>query len=116
MKGLALKTRTVLFGIAGVLSLAASGAHAAIDDAKAMELMKAGGCSACHAVDKKLVGPAYKDVAAKRKGEADALATLEKAVRTGSKGVYGAVPMVPTPASKLSDADLRDLLQWVLSK
>jgi cytochrome c len=111
-----MKVQIAVTSVAGLLWLASSSANAAIDDAKAAELMKTGGCIACHTVDKKLVGPAYKDVAAKRKGEADALATMEKAVRAGSKGVYSPVPMVPTPASKLGDDDLRSLLQWVLSK
>ena len=101
---------------AGMLTLFAASANAALDDAKAQEFLKKGGCAACHSVDKKGVGPAYKDVAQKRKGEKDAVATLENAVRNGSKGTYGAIPMPPSPQSKISDADLHDLMQWVLTK
>ena len=102
--------------IGGTLAVAATSAHAALDDAKAQELMKSGGCVACHAIDKKLVGPSYKDVAQKRKGDKDAIAALEKSVRGGSNGVYGKIPMPPNPKEKISDADLRSLLEWVLTK
>ena len=111
-----MKLNLVALGIGGVLTLGAAAANAAIDDAKAQNLMKAGGCSACHAVDKKLVGPAYKDVAAKHKGEADAVAKLEKSVKTGSKDLYGKLPMPPLAPGKLSDADLHVLLEWVMTK
>ncbi len=106
-------------GLAGALTLllVATSANAAIDDAKGAALMRSGGCRTCHSVDKKLVGPAYKDVALRHKGDAGAIAVLTKAVRTGSKGVYGGpVPMPPTDAKMISDADLHDLLEWVLSK
>ena len=98
------------------LMLFAPAANAALDDAKAQELLKNGGCVACHSVDKKVLGPSYKDAAQKRKGEKDAVATLENAVRNGSKGTYGAIPMPPNPQSKISDADLHDLIEWVLTK
>jgi cytochrome c len=111
-----MKLKMAFIGIAGMLTLGASAAFAGIEDAKALELMKSAGCAACHTVDKKLVGPMYKDVAAKRKGEADAIATLEKSVRTGSKGTYGQIPMPPTPPAKISDGDLRSLLEWILSR
>jgi cytochrome c len=111
-----MKLQFAVMGIAGVLALAAGPARAAIDDAKAQELLKTGACSACHAVDKKLVGPAFKDVAAKRKAQTDALAALMKTVRAGSKGAYGPIPMPPNPPTKLNDADLHSLLEWVLTK
>jgi len=101
---------------AAAIVLGAMPARAAIDDAKAQELMKSGGCATCHSVDKKLIGPAYKDVAAKHKGDAGASAALEKAVRAGSKDAYGKIPMPPTPATKISDEDLHSLLDWILSK
>lgn len=111
-----MKLGTVVLGMASMLMLGATTVHAALDDAKALDTMKKGGCTACHSVDKKILGPAYKDVAAKRKGEADAVATLEKSVRGGSKGVYGPMPMPPNPQAKISDADLHELLEWVLTK
>jgi len=111
-----MKIKIAALGIAGALELVTTAAHAGLDDEKAQELMRKGGCSTCHSVDKKGMGPAFKDVAAKRKGEKDAIATLEKAVRSGGKGTYGSMPMPPTPSSKISDADLHELVEWVLTK
>lgn len=102
--------------LAGAALLMSSLAHAAIDDAKGKELMKKGGCGACHAVKSKVVGPAYKDVAEKRKAEPDAIDKLAAAVRKGSKGTYGPIPMPPTGADRISDAELHDLIEWILSK
>jgi len=111
-----MKARIHAMGIAAALTLAPMLAHAGIDDAAAKQLMKKGGCSACHSVKIKVVGPAYQDVAAKRKAEADALATLTHAVRAGSKGTYGPVPMPPTGPDRLADDELQSLLNWVLTK
>ena len=111
-----MKFEIAAFGITGALMLAATGAIAALDDNKAQELLKKSGCVACHNVDKKIVGPAYKDVAQKRKGAKDAVATLEKAIRSGSNGAYGQIPMPPNPKEKISDADLHELVEWVLTK
>ncbi|MDC8786424.1 c-type cytochrome [Roseateles koreensis] len=71
------------------------------------------GCMACHAKDKKLVGPAFKDVAAKYKGQDVAVALAQK-VRAGGKGVYGPIPMPPNPPEKISDADLKESVGWIL--
>ena len=111
-----MKAKIAILGIGGLLALGAAGTASAIDDAKAAELMKSGGCSTCHAVDKKLIGPGYQEVSAKHKGDADAVAKMEKSVRAGSKEQYGKIPMPPTAAAKLSDADLKDLLTWILTK
>ena len=70
-------------------------------------------CTACHAVDKKLVGPAYKDVAAKYRAEKGAEAKLVEKVKKGSVGVWGQVPMPPNAA--VSDADAATLVKWILS-
>ncbi len=56
------------------------------------ELIKAKNCTACHAVDKKLIGPSYKDVAAKYAGDKDAQAKLAKKIRDGGTGVWGQIP------------------------
>jgi cytochrome c len=77
-------------------------------------LFKKSGCVACHQVDKKTVGPALKDIAAKYKGVAGAAATLEKKVRSGGTGNWGAVAMMPAPAT-VSDADIKTLVAWVLA-
>lgn len=111
-----MKLGTTVLAVVGMLMLGASSAHAALDDAKALDIMKKSGCTGCHSVDKKIVGPSFKDVAAKRKGEADAVATLEKAVRAGGKGAFGPMPMPPNPVAKISDADLHELVEWILTK
>jgi cytochrome c len=77
------------------------------------ELAKKHACTACHAIDKKLVGPAYKDVSAKYKGNAKAPAMLEEKVKKGSVGTWGQVPMPPNAA--VPDADVKALVKWVLS-
>ena len=76
-------------------------------------LAKAKNCMACHALDKKLVGPAYKDVAAKYKGDAKAPAMLATKVKAGGKGVWGEIPMPPNAAVK--DEDLKTLVKWILA-
>ena len=71
-------------------------------------------CMACHAVDKKLVGPAYKDVAAKYAGQKDAVDKLAVKILKGGAGVWGPVPM---PANaQVSDAEAKKLAAWVLSQ
>ncbi len=71
-------------------------------------------CMSCHKVDGKLVGPGYKEVAAKYKGNAGALAALTNKVRSGGKGVWGKVPM--PPQKEVSDGDLKAILTWVLAQ
>ena len=76
-------------------------------------LAKAKNCMSCHAIDKKVVGPAYKDVAKKYAGQKDAEATLITHVTKGSKGVWGPVPM---PANtQVNDAEAKKLVDWILS-
>jgi cytochrome c len=71
------------------------------------------GCLACHSRDKKIVGPAYKDVAAKYKGQNVEAKLIEK-VRKGGVGVWGPIPMPPNPPDKINDADLKTVVEWVL--
>jgi cytochrome c len=71
-------------------------------------------CLACHAVDKKIVGPAYKEVAAKYKADAGALARLTEKVQKGGVGVWGQIPMPPNP--QVSPAEAKTLVAWVLSQ
>lgn len=78
------------------------------------KLSAQGGCATCHAGAKKGIGPSWHDIAAKYKGQADAPALLARRVREGSKGVWGPLPMAPTPAAKIGDADLNVLIAWVL--
>jgi cytochrome c len=103
--------------LAGAIALAFAGAAPAqLDDKQAAEMMKKAGCDACHALDRKGVGPSYKDVAAKSKGKSDAAAVAFEKVRKGGAGVYGQVPMPPNPPDKISDADLKVLIAWILTK
>ena len=78
------------------------------------ELAKKHACFACHATDKKLVGPSYKDVAAKYRGDKGAEAKLADKVKKGGVGVWGQVPMPPNAA--VPDADIRALVKWILSQ
>lgn len=91
----------------------AGGAHAALDNATAEAMMKKDGCAACHAIDKKLIGPPYVDVAAKYKGDKDALAKLSEKVKKGGTGVWGSIPMPPNVT--VSDADIKELVTWILT-
>ena len=78
------------------------------------ELAKQKNCLACHATDKKLVGPSYKDVAAKYKGDKDAAAKLAKKIREGGVGVWGQVPMPANP--QVNEQEAASLAKWVLSQ
>ena len=78
-----------------------------------LALATAKNCMACHAVDKKLVGPAYKEVAAKYAGQKDAVDKLAAKIMKGGSGVWGPVPM---PANtQVSDAEAKKLAAWVLT-
>ncbi|TXT30586.1 MAG: cytochrome c class I [Rhodocyclaceae bacterium] len=89
----------------------AAPAHAADGEA----IVKKARCVACHAVDQKRVGPAYKEVAAKYKGDPKIAAILFDKVRHGGSGNWGQVPMIPHPADKISDDDLKAAVQWILA-
>nr|WP_237707248.1 c-type cytochrome [Acidovorax sp. NO-1] len=78
-----------------------------------MELAQKNACMTCHAVDKKLVGPAYADVAKKYAGQKDAEATLVASIKKGGSGKWGAIPM-PAQAA-LSETDAKTLAKWILS-
>ena len=101
--------KTIRIVLAAALAAAAASAQAATAD----EILTKSGCMACHTKDKKLVGPAYKDVAVKYKGQ-DAVAKLMEKVRKGGAGVYGPVPMSPNGPDKISDADLKTAIEAIL--
>jgi len=101
------KIAAFAFAAAGLVAAGAVHADAGED------LIKKNGCTACHAVDKKLVGPAYVDVAAKYKGDAGAATKLFDKVKKGGSGVWGQVPMPPNP--QVSDADLKTIIAYVLA-
>ncbi len=79
-----------------------------------LALAKKSGCLSCHSVEKKVLGPAYKDVAAKYKGQADAEAKLVAKVKKGGGGVWG--PMAMPANTKISDADAHALVKWILAQ
>jgi cytochrome c len=95
------------------VTLAAILAVAALPAIANEELAKKNACTACHAVDKKIVGPAFKEVAAKYRNNKTAEAMLVKKVKEGGVGVWGQVPMPPN--STVSDKDIQALVKWVLS-
>jgi cytochrome c len=95
----------------------ALGMVATVASANAMadlELAKKSGCLACHSVEKKIVGPAWRDVGKKYKGDAAAKARLVAKVKAGGKGVWGAAPMPPY-SPRVSDANIEKLVTFVLS-
>ncbi len=100
-----MKAVAVFLGIAAVALAAPAQANEA--------LAKKHNCFACHAVDKKLVGPSYKYVAAKYGKDQGAEAKLFEKVKKGGQGVWGQVPMPPN--SQVPDADVHALVKWILS-
>lgn len=112
-----MKKLLLTLGLAVAASTAVNTAAFA-DEAASLELAKKSGCLACHAVEKKVVGPAWKDVAAKYKGDAGAKALLVDKIKKGGKGnwteVTGGVPMPPY-SPRVADADIASLVDFVLS-
>ena len=104
---------TFAIASASLLALATTPAWAVLDNASAEALMKKDACASCHAIDKKLIGPAYQDVAAKYAGDKTAVEKLSKKVKGGGSGVWGAIPMPPN--STTSDADIKELVTWILT-
>ena len=100
--------KRVLMTIAALAAVTAA-APAMADEAMA----KAKNCMACHAIDKKLVGPSYKDVAAKYGKEAGAVDKLAAKIQKGGSGVWGAVPMPPNANVNADEA--KSLATWILS-
>jgi cytochrome c len=99
--------KTVLILVAAVASMSALPAWASAD------LAQKKNCMACHAADKKLIGPAYKDVAAKYAGQKDAADKLAQKIVKGGSGVWGAVPMPANP--QVTEAEAKQLAAWVLT-
>jgi cytochrome c len=105
---------TTEFRMKKALALAALGLLAVGGPAFASaDLAKQKNCLACHATDKKLVGPSYKDVAAKYKSDKNAAATLAKKIREGGVGVWGQIPMPANP--QVNEQEAQALAKWVLS-
>jgi cytochrome c len=106
--------KAFLMMVAAAGSLLVATQAGAVDAAAAQALAQKSGCLACHSVDKKIIGPAYKDVAAKYKGQKDAEAKLIDKVKKGGSGTWGPMPM-PANSPQVKDDDIKTLVQWVLS-
>jgi cytochrome c len=101
--------RVFISAVAAAVFALASG----VAFADAETALSKGGCIACHAKDKKLVGPSFKDIAAKYKGQ-DVSAKLMDKVRKGGSGVWGPIPMSPNPVTKIDDASLKEAVEFIL--
>jgi cytochrome c len=98
-----------------LLTVAVAGSLMVAGQASANQaLAQKSGCLACHSVDKKVLGPAYKDVAAKYKGDAGAEAKLVAKVKAGGSGVWGPMPM-PANSPQVKDEDIKTIVKWILS-
>lgn len=97
-----------LSALAAVFALSAAASPALAN----LALAQKHACTACHAVDKKIVGPAYADVAKKYSGQKDAAKAVAASIKAGGSGKWGPVPM--PPQAQLSEADLTTLATWIL--
>lgn len=88
-------------------------ANAAPDYNQVKDILAKNACLACHAVDKKVIGPSYQEVAEKHKGQADAADILTKHIKEGSTGNYGPIPMPPNAG--ISDADIKVVVEWLVA-
>jgi cytochrome c len=78
------------------------------------KLAQSNGCMTCHQIDKKVLGPSYKEVAAKYRGKAGAEVALAKKVKEGGKGVWG--DMIMPPNAHVKDADIASIVKWILAQ
>ena len=97
-----------------LVALAAAGMFAAGSAVASDKLAQSSGCMTCHALDKKLIGPGFKEIAAKYKNDKGAEARLAQKIKSGGSGVWGTIPMPPNPHVK--ESDIKTLAQWVLSR
>jgi len=88
--------------------------HATATDNPAEALAQKSGCLACHGINNKILGPSYKEVSARYKGDKTAEAKLITKVKAGGSGVWGNMPM-PANSPQVSDADIKTIVKWVLS-
>lgn len=101
-------SKTILAGISALALMLSAGVASASQD-----LAQKHACMSCHQMDKKVVGPAFKEVAKKYKGDAKAREHLVTVVKKGGKGVWGAIPM--PPSTKVPDADAEAIVDWILT-
>src|SRR5213593_2765078 len=106
--------RTRLFEGAKSLALCAVLSTPAVWAAQPEQMAKDAGCLSCHSISEKVVGPSFKSVAEKYRGQSDAVNQLVQSVRNGSKGTWGRIPM---PAhNALAEADVKTIVEWVLAR
>ena len=110
-RGEAMRCRWIALTAGAIL---ASPVHAVLDDAAAAALMKKDGCAGYHEVDRKLIGPAFRDVAARYRNVPDAAARLRVKVKQGGTHVWGEAAMPPNVAA--SDEDINELVDWILAQ
>lgn len=106
--------KALLLTIAAAGSMFAAAQTNAADAAAAQALAQKSGCLACHSIDKKVLGPSYKDVAAKYKGDKAAEAKMIEKVKKGGSGVWGPMPM-PANSPQVKDADIKTIVEWILA-
>lgn len=102
--------KSIVVSMIAVASLMVAGSAMATD---MPAVAKKNNCTACHAVDKKVVGPAWKDIGAKYKGDATAHDKLAAKVKKGGSGAWGPMPMPANP--KVSDADMKEMIDFILA-
>jgi len=102
--------KSIVVSMIAAAGLMVAGSAMAVD---MPDLAKKQNCTSCHAIDKKLVGPAWMDVAKKYKGDASAEAKLEAKVAKGGAGAWGTMPMPPN-SPKVSEADIKTLVKFIL--
>lgn len=96
-----------------IAALAVAGLLATGTAAANEKLAQSSGCMTCHAMDKKTIGPAYKEIAAKYRSDKNAEANLVKKVKAGGSGVWGSTPMPPN--AHVKEEDIKTIVHWVLS-
>jgi cytochrome c len=106
--------KALLLTVAAAGTMLVAAQANAVDAAAAKALAQKSGCLACHSVDQKILGPAYKDVAAKYKGDKSAEAKMVEKVKKGGSGTWGPMPM-PANSPQVKDADITTIVQWILS-
>jgi cytochrome c len=98
--------------LAALLFIGVTAVHASSENTKALAIAKQNACLGCHAINKKIVGPSFQDIAAKYKNNSSANTALKNKIQKGGAGSWGVVPMPANP--KLSEADLSILVPWIL--
>ncbi|MGE0557586.1 MAG: c-type cytochrome [Burkholderiales bacterium] len=97
-----------------LVAMATAGVLAAGGAVASDKLAQSSGCMTCHALDKKLIGPGFKEIAAKYKNDKGAEARLAQKIKSGGSGVWGTIPMPPN--AHVKESDIKTLAQWVLSR